>query len=237
MMPSPMSANTYQLRRGEIETYFDRTAVAAWARLTSDAPVSGIRAKVRAGRDAMRTTLLSYLPADLTGARVLDAGCGTGALALEAARRGAEVVAVDLSPTLIALAEDRASADPAASRITFRAGDMLDAAHGTFDFAVAMDSLIHYQRRDVVAALARIAPRVRCGIFFTFAPGTPLLITARIVGRLFPRRDRSPAIEPQPEKKLRAALMSAPELSGFTLGRTDRISRSFYISQALELTR
>ncbi len=58
--------------------------------------MSRIRATVRAGRDAMRAELLSWLPADLTGRRLLDAGCGTGALAVEAARRGAEVVAVDV---------------------------------------------------------------------------------------------------------------------------------------------
>ena len=49
-----MGSASYAERRGQLETYFDRTAVAAWARLTSDVPVSGIRATVRAGRDAMR---------------------------------------------------------------------------------------------------------------------------------------------------------------------------------------
>ena len=45
-----MTRASYVQRRGEIEAYFDRTAVQAWAKLTSDAPVSGIRATVRAGR-------------------------------------------------------------------------------------------------------------------------------------------------------------------------------------------
>ena len=58
--------------------YFDRTATKAWERLTSDAPVSRIRQTVREGRDRMRALMLSRLPADLRGARVLDAGCGTG---------------------------------------------------------------------------------------------------------------------------------------------------------------
>ncbi|NCY23786.1 MAG: magnesium protoporphyrin IX methyltransferase, partial [Alphaproteobacteria bacterium] len=79
--------SSYAKRRGELEHYFDRTAADTWARLTSEAPVSGVRAKVRAGRNAMRDTLLSWLPEDLHGRRILDAGCGTGALALEAARR------------------------------------------------------------------------------------------------------------------------------------------------------
>ncbi len=68
----------YATRRAWLEQYFDRTAADAWARLTSDAPVSGIRATVRAGRDRMRATLAGWLPQDLTGRRVLDAGCGTG---------------------------------------------------------------------------------------------------------------------------------------------------------------
>ena len=65
-------SDSYLERRGEIETYFDRTAAAAWSRLTSDAPVSGIRATVRAGRDRMRATLLGFLPQDLRGMRLLD---------------------------------------------------------------------------------------------------------------------------------------------------------------------
>ena len=39
-----MSITTYLERRGELQTYFDRTAVDAWARLTSDAPLGRIRA-------------------------------------------------------------------------------------------------------------------------------------------------------------------------------------------------
>src|SRR5574343_1040308 len=126
-------SNSYLERRREIETYFDRTAAHTWQRLTSDAPVSGIRATVRAGRDRMRNTLLSFLPDDLRGARVLDAACGTGALAVEAAKRGADVTAVDISPTLIGIARERLPETLGHGRINFLAGDMLDKKHGSFD--------------------------------------------------------------------------------------------------------
>jgi magnesium-protoporphyrin O-methyltransferase len=53
-----MDPTSYQQRRSEVEQYFDRTAFSAWARLTSDAPVSRIRATVRAGRERMRTNML-----------------------------------------------------------------------------------------------------------------------------------------------------------------------------------
>ena len=57
-----MASATHIARRNELERYFDRTAVDAWKRLTSDAPVGRIRATVRAGRETMRDTLLSWLP-------------------------------------------------------------------------------------------------------------------------------------------------------------------------------
>ena len=96
-----MAHVNYQQRRQQIEHYFDRTAADVWARLTSDEPVSGIRETVRAGREEMRNTLLSWLPEDLSGRQVLDAGCGTGVISIELAKRGAEVIAVDLSQSLI----------------------------------------------------------------------------------------------------------------------------------------
>ena len=89
-----MASVGYQARRDEIETYFDRTAADAWAALTSDAPVSRIRRTVRRGRDAMRDTLLRWLPTDLTGSTLIDAGCGTGTLAIEAAARAPMVPVV-----------------------------------------------------------------------------------------------------------------------------------------------
>ena len=54
-----MQHRSYIDKRNQLEQYFDRTAVDAWARLTSSAPVSGIRATVRAGRETMRQTILA----------------------------------------------------------------------------------------------------------------------------------------------------------------------------------
>jgi magnesium-protoporphyrin O-methyltransferase len=229
-----MPTATYIARRGQIETYFDRTAAEAWKRLTSDAPVSGIRATVRAGRDRMRATLLDWLPADLRGRRLLDAGCGTGALATEAARRGAHVVAIDLSPTLVDLARERAPRD---LRIDFRVGDMLDASLGRFDHVVGMDSLIHYRTHDVVRVVAGLAARTDESLLFTFAPRTPLLAVMHAVGRLFPRGDRAPAIQPVGAQSIANLLKRDPALDGWHLGRTHRIASGFYTSQALELVR
>jgi magnesium-protoporphyrin O-methyltransferase len=232
-----MAVVSYQQRRGELLTYFDRTAADAWARLTSTAPLGRIRATVRAGRDAMRATLLSYLPTDLAGRRVLDAGCGTGAFSLAAAQRCADVLAIDLSPTLVALARERVPSVLANGRIDFRVGDMSDAALGQFDHVIAMDSLIHYPVADVVRVLAGLASRTRHSMVFTFAPRTPALAALHAVGRLFPRQDRAPAIEPVAENTLRQRLGREPQLQQWRIGRSQRIASGFYKSQAMELIR
>jgi magnesium-protoporphyrin O-methyltransferase len=225
-------SDTYHQRRSEIADYFDRTAADTWARLTSDAPVSRIRETVRKGRDEMRSVLLTYLPEDLHGARVLDAGCGTGALSVTLAERGADVVAIDLAPHLIEVAEQR-TPKHLAKQISYQSGDMLDPGLGRFDFIVAMDSLIHYRREDMLRILSGLAQRTEKSIAFTFAPRTPLLAVMHRVGRMFPRSNRSPSIEPQEADSFRNALLGS---TGMQPNRTRRVNAAFYISQSQELT-
>ena len=231
---STMTSVTYADRRSQIQNYFDRTAVAAWAALTSDAPVGRIRTTVRAGRDQMRSTLLSWLPEDLHGRRILDAGCGTGSLAVEAARRGADVVAIDLSPTLVDLARERLPTDLRGT-VDFHSGDMLDARLGHFDHVVAMDSIIHYDTTDAVKALSQLAERTSTSIVFTYAPRTPLLAAMISIGRLLPRGDRAPWLEPMAKDKILSLMAQDKTLNTWQASRTQRVSSGFYKSQALEL--
>ena len=232
-----MTTATYDERRGRLQTYFDATAVDAWAQLTSDAPVSRIRATVREGRDRMRGVFMSWLPTELSGASLLDAGCGTGALAVAVARRGARVTAVDIAGNLINLARERAPTTLSPGSVSFRVGDMLSPTHGAFDHVAAMDSLIHYPTREIVSVLAALAQRTTRSIVFTFAPRTPMLSVMHAAGRLFPRADRAPAIEPVEEDRLRKAIAADAALSDWRVGRTARIASGFYTSQAMELVR
>ena len=232
-----MRVATYSQRRDEIETYFDRTAVDAWAKLTSDAPVNRIRATVRAGRDRMRSTLLGYLPDDLRGARVLDAGCGTGALAAAVAARGGDVLAIDISPRLISLAKERVRLPPGSGAIEFRVSDMVAADLGRFDWVVAMDSLIHYPADDMADMVASLASRAARGLAFTFAPWTRTLSVMHAVGRLFPRGNRAPDIVPVAPMDLARTLALRGMEAEFVLSRSARVDVGFYTSQTVELVR
>lgn len=216
----------YGLTRDRVETYFDRTATQTWERLTSHEKVSRIRETVRRGRDRMRALMLSRLPEDLRGARVLDAGCGTGAMAAELARRGAQVVGVDISPRLIDIARRRLH--PAlADTVEFRAGDMSDPALGRFDFVLAMDSLIYYRDADIGRVLGNLSRRTAQSIVFTVAPRTAVLMAFWTLGKLFPRSDRSPTMVPQDAARL------ARHCPG-RLVRVGRVTSGFYISECLE---
>ena len=157
----------------------------------------------RARRPRRNARHAAKLAARLTckALRILDAGCGTGALAVEAAKRGAHVVAIDLSPTLVELARERLPHSLGKGRIEFHVGDMLDPTLGRFDHVVAMDSLIHYRAPDITRVLASLAERTERSILFTFAPRTLMLSAMWGVGRMFPRGDRAPAIEPVTDRR------------------------------------
>ncbi len=214
---------SYDSTRARVADYFDGTATRVWERLTSDAPVSRIRQTVREGRDSMRAMMLAQLPADLRGARVLDAGCGTGAASAELAARGADVTAIDISPRLVEIAQARLP-EGLPGGVTFRAGDMLAADLGHFDHVIAMDSLIYYTRPDLEAALDGLSARAG-QIVFTLAPRTTLLMAMWHAGRMFPRADRSPTMIPHDHRHINVAGLS----------RVGRVSRGFYISECLQV--
>jgi magnesium-protoporphyrin O-methyltransferase len=219
LSPTP----SYDQTRTRVAGYFDGTATRVWERLTSDAPVSRIRQTVREGRDSMRALMLGQLPQDLRGHRVLDAGCGTGMATAELAARGADVVAIDISPKLVDIARARLPEGLAGS-VDFRAGDMLASELGRFDHVIAMDSLIYYTRPDLEAALDALSARAG-QVVFTVAPRTALLMGMWHMGKAFPRADRSPTMIPHDWRRLDVAGLS----------KVGRVARGFYISECLKV--
>lgn len=83
--------------------------------------------------------------------RVLEIGCGTGALARAMARRGARVTAIDLSPEMIHVARSRT---PGHLAIDYRVADLAQLAPRGFDVVVAVDTLRHLSLRDALARMA-----------------------------------------------------------------------------------
>ncbi|MCU0309727.1 MAG: class I SAM-dependent methyltransferase [Acidimicrobiales bacterium] len=110
--------------------------------------------------------------------RVLDAGCGTGRVAIELDRRGIEVTGVDLDPDLLARARARAPS------LRWMEADLaaLDDVElgGAFDVVVAAGNVIGFvdadRRTAVVHACARrLAPGGRLVAGFQLRPDWPTL--------------------------------------------------------------
>jgi 2-polyprenyl-3-methyl-5-hydroxy-6-metoxy-1,4-benzoquinol methylase len=75
-------------------------------------------------------------------ARILDVACGTGSLALALAKQGHQVHGIDISPEMIALASEKASA---AAELSFAVQNMIDfEVEGEFDLVTCTFDAINY---------------------------------------------------------------------------------------------
>jgi 2-polyprenyl-3-methyl-5-hydroxy-6-metoxy-1,4-benzoquinol methylase len=107
--------------------------------------------------------------------RVLEIGCGTGTMSRElAARRGAKVTAIDLSPRMIDVARTRTHATLG---IDYRVADFMALAPRGFDIAIAINTLHHL---PLAVAAERMASSVVPGGVVLIAD----LFAARGVGEL-----------------------------------------------------
>jgi len=129
------------------------------------------------------------------GQHVLDVACGTGNLAIPAARSGAEVIGIDIAPNLVEQARERASA--AGLNIKFEEGDAeaLPYESGSFDVVVSMFGAMFAPRPQLVAEeLLRVT---RPGGLIAMANWTPRSFVGQMfktIGALVP----PPPIMPSP---------------------------------------
>jgi ubiquinone/menaquinone biosynthesis C-methylase UbiE len=83
------------------------------------------------------------------GQRVLDVGCGTGVVAITAARKGADVTGLDLTPELLARARENATITGLI--ITWKEGDVesLPFAESSFDVVLSQFGHMFAPRAEV----------------------------------------------------------------------------------------
>lgn len=114
---------------------------------------------------------LQRLLALRAGERVLDVACGNGLYARRLAALGADVVACDFSPAMIARAQARPT--PAAGRIVYRVVDATDEAalvalgEAAFDAAICMMAL--FDMAEVVPLMRALRRLLRPGGQFVFS--------------------------------------------------------------------
>jgi SAM-dependent methyltransferase len=107
---------------------------------------------------------------ELTGIRVLDAGCGTGKSFLPLVDRGFEVTACDLSGAMLEVAATKAGGRVTLHRRDLRTLDRL----GEFDLITCLDDVANYltDPADLAAALGGLARNLRRGGLLLFDANT-----------------------------------------------------------------
>lgn len=110
--------------------------------------------------DRLEKQVILGLVGAVQGKRVLDLGCGDGALSVLLARAGAEVTGLDADPRMVTAARDRASRANAA--VTLIEGDVrqLPFADDTFDVVIAITVLCFVaDAEQAVNEMARVLQR------------------------------------------------------------------------------
>jgi SAM-dependent methyltransferase len=183
-----------------LELLAQRLSKDALARLRQEPPAEGSQSPLRgaAGFDATyagtppwdigrpQPALLSLDEAGALHGRVLDVGCGTGEHALMAAGRGLDATGIDVAPTAIRLAGEKAAARNLAARFLVWDALELPALGAQFD-AVLDSGLFHvFDDRDrdryVASLSAAVAPGGRY-YMLCFSDRTPGVWGPRRVSR------------------------------------------------------
>jgi SAM-dependent methyltransferase len=145
-IPGPVSQAEHNRQTRDA---YDRLA-AVWSATTDGGPFNGF---------LERPALRALVPADLAGASVLDAGCGSGAQAEWLLRRGADVTGIDLSPRMIEEARSRCQ-----GRGTFLVADLAEplAVEPRSLDGITCSLALHYVR-DWSIPLGSFASALRLG--------------------------------------------------------------------------
>ncbi|HLP06586.1 MAG TPA: TIGR04290 family methyltransferase [Opitutaceae bacterium] len=106
------------------------------------------------------------LPADLSGWTALDIGCNSGFYAIELARRGAQVTAIDHDPHFLRQARWAVDQYGVADRIELRAAHLYELArwHESYDLVLFLG--VFYHLRYPLLGLDLVAERVRRKLVF-----------------------------------------------------------------------
>lgn len=106
--------------------------------------------------------------------KVLDVGCGVGALSLYLAKQGAQVTGIDISERAIKIAREAAEQTGLSQKVTFKLENIKKASKGSYDFVLCSEVIEHIP--NDADFLKRLVSQLK--------PGGVLMLTTPLKGNL-----------------------------------------------------
>ena len=241
--PSKRRASMMETTGGDeaasVRDYFDKVGFERWQKIYGETDeVNKVQLDIRQGHQKTVDKILDWLPENMDGMTVCDAGAGTGSLAIPLAHRGAGVSASDISASMIGEAETRynqsiaAGAKAPAVAPKFEALG-LEECTGKYDVVSCIDVMIHYPDDRVAAMVGHLASLSKKKLIVSFAPKTLAYSILKRIGELFPGPSKATRAYLHDEGEVEEAL----EKAGFRVTRRQMTATSFYFSRILECER
>jgi magnesium-protoporphyrin O-methyltransferase len=217
-----------------VRKYFETSGFSRWTAIYGSGDIPPIWKVIRDGHQRAIEAVLSFIESD-PHHTALDAGCGTGNLAIELANRNYEVDAFDVSAPMIHFAKYINTGRTRGTPPNFMVGDIaaLAGEKKTYDLVCCLDVLFHYPYEEVESMLSGLAHLSAHKLVASFALRTPFNDFWMKVGQRFHAKNRMTKLYMFTYDQVEQILYRA----GYKIARTKRIKFFFYDSFVFEAIR
>ena len=217
-----------------VRKYFETSGFSRWTAIYGSGDIPPIWKVIRDGHQRAIDAVLTFIDRD-TDHTALDAGCGTGNLAIELANRSYEVDAFDVSAPMIHFAKYINTGRTNGIPPNFMVGDIgaLAGEKKTYDLVCCLDVLFHYPYDEVATMLTQLANISSHKVIGSFALRTPFNDFWMKVGQRFHAKNRMTKLFMFSYDQVEQILYRA----GYKMARTKRIKFFFYDSFVFEAVR
>jgi len=218
-----------------VSTYFQTSGFSRWTAIYGSGRIPPIWRVIRDGHEQAMDQVLEWIAGD-DHQTALDAGCGTGALALRLADSGCRVDGFDVSAPMVSFARYNTKDRTRGPEPQFFVGDLasLRPVPRSYDLVCCLDVLFHYPYAEVRKMLEILASAASHKLVGSFALRTPFNAFWMEIGRrYFHKKNRMTNLYLLSYDDVEMVLNRA----GYKVTRVHRVKRFFYDSCLFEAVR